>query len=141
METTPLQKQLQMWDRFMYVVLGSSITFLVISFGNFINPSEWSSFANYASEPWMVLELLAMSSGIYLLWHKRWKALPLQSRINTVSGYFIASWFGFVAFGLMIQREFPTESSFLLVCAAVLLPVVYLWASRKRSSPRDEIFP
>ena len=141
METTPLQKQFQMWDRFMYVVLGSSITFMVLSFGNFINPGGWSSFANYASGPWMVLELFSVSSGVYLSWHKHWRSFPLQSRINTISGYFLASWFGLVAFGLMVQTEFPTESTFLVVCAAVLLPLVYIWASKRTASPKDEIFP
>ena len=141
METTSLQKQLQIWDRLMYVVLGSSITFLVISFGNFINPREWPSFANYASGPWMVLELLAVPPGIYLLWHKHWKTLPLQSMKNTIAGYFLASWLGLVAFAFMIQKESPTESSVLVAVGAALLPLVYLWATRRTSSPRDEMFP
>jgi hypothetical protein len=89
----------------------------------------------------MVLELLAVSSGIYLTWHKQWRSLPLQSRISTISGYFLAGWFGLVAFGLMIQTDLPTESSFLVVCAAVLLPLVYLWASKRRLPPREEMFP
>lgn len=141
METDHLEKQFQMWNHFMYMVLGASIAFVVISFGNFINPAGWSSFANYVSGPWIVLQILATLPGFYLLWSSPWKARPLQSRINTISGYFMASWFNILAFGLMIQQDPPTESSFFLVCAAVLVPLVYIWITKKPLKSRDEIFP
>jgi len=141
MDTEQLENQFQLWNRFMYIVLGSAITFVVISFGNFLNPRGWTSFANYAAGPWMMLELLATPPGFYLLWHKPWQTLPLQRRINTISGYLIASWLGLVAFGLMIQTDSPTELGFLVACGAILFPLLYIWILKRKPSQREEMFP
>jgi hypothetical protein len=141
METEQLEKQFQLWNRLMYMALGASVAFVVISFGCFINPRGWPSFANYTSGPWMVLQLLVTPPGFYLLWSNRWKTLAPQSKINTISGYFIASWFNLIAFGLMIQQDSPTELSFVIACGAILIPLVIIWALWKRAHPKDEIFP
>jgi hypothetical protein len=141
METDPHEKQFQMWHRFMYMALGASSTFVVISFGKFINPTGWPSFANYASGPWLVLQLLTTPPGFYLLWSSRRRTRPLRSRVNTISGYLMASWFNLLAFALMTQEEPPTESSFLLVCGAVAVPLVCVWILKKPLKLRDEIFP
>ena len=141
MDTQQLEKRFQMWNHFIYMVLGSSITLVIVSFGCFINPPEWPSFANYTSGLWLALQLIAASLGFYLLWSPRWKPLPLQNRINTISGYFIAAWCNLIAFGLMIQKASPTELNLLLFCAALVVPLVYIAFWKKPWKLRDEMFP
>jgi hypothetical protein len=113
MDTQQLEKRFQIGNHFMYIVLGPSITLVIVSFGCFINPVAWPSFANYTSGLWLVLQLIATSLGFYLLWSPRWKPLPFQNRINTIFGYFIAGWPNLIAFGLMTQKKSPTALSFL----------------------------
>ena len=92
MDTEQLEKQFQLWNRFMYMILGSSITLVIISFGNFvIYRNTWPGFDNYTGGVWTCIQPLAALPGFYLLWSKRWKTLPLGNRLNTVFGYFIAS--------------------------------------------------
>ena len=142
MENEQIEKQFQLWDRFMYVALGSSITLVIVSLVNLLNGSRWPGFDNSMGGVWQWIQLLATPPGFYLLWGKRWKTLPLLSRLNTVFGYFIASWFSFLALGLIVTAEnAPTELNFLIVGSAILIALGYVWLLRRTSNPRDEMFP
>jgi uncharacterized membrane protein YhaH (DUF805 family) len=141
MDTEQLEKQFQMWNRFLYMVLGSSITLAVISFGTISYGTEWPGFGNYTGGVWTSLQFLATLPGLYLLWGRRWKPIPLSSRRNTIFGYFVASWITLLSFGFIIESGPATDYYFLLVGSAILIALGYIWARRRTATPRDEIFP
>lgn len=141
METNQLEKQFQMWNRLMYLILGSSITFVMISLGNVFYASDWSGFGNYVGDIWTGIQLLATLSGLYLLLGKRWKILPFSNRLNTIFGYFVASWINLLSLWLIASMTSPTEYYFLLVGSATVIVFGYIWVSKRTSIPKDEIFP
>jgi hypothetical protein len=141
MDTEQLEKQFQLWNHFMYVALGSSITLVLISLGDVLNGDRWSGFDNYTGGVWQWIQILSTTPGFYLLWGKSWKTLPLAHRLNTIFGYFVASWFSFLALGLITANNAPNELNFLIVGAAILIALGYIWVLKKTSSPRDEMFP
>lgn len=138
-----LEKQFQLWNRLMYMVLGASITLLLISFGNLvIYRNTWPGFDNYTGGVWTCLEFLAVLSGLYLLWNKPWKALPLEARLNTAFGYFIAGWICLLALVFIIDpQNAPDELNFIILGSAILIPVGYIWLLKKKPNVQEEIFP
>lgn len=141
MEIEQLEKQFQVWNRFMYMMLGASITLVLISLGTIVYGTDWPGFGNYVGGIWPWIQILATAPGFFLLWGKRWKTLPFANRLNTIFGYFIASWLSFLALGLITAQDASTELKFLIVGSAVLIALGYIWAIKKTSVPRDEIFP
>jgi hypothetical protein len=143
MDTKQIEKQFQSWNRFMYTVLGSSITLLVISFGNLvIYRNKWPGFDNYTSGVWTCIQFLTILPGFYLLWNKPWKTLLLETRLNTAFGYFIAGWLGLLALAFIIDpNNAPDELIFIIVGSAVLIALGYIWTLKRTSTPRDEMFP
>ena len=140
METEQLEKQFQMWNRFMYMILGASISLGLISFGSVTYGTEWPGFGNYTGGIWASIQFLAALPGLYLLWGRRWKPIPLSSRINTISGYFVASWLALLALGFIMETAPATDYYLLLIGTAILLAFGYIWTLRK-SLPKGEIFP
>jgi len=47
MEIEQLEKQFQRWIYFLFMMLGSSITLVLVSFGNLASGTEWPGFGNY----------------------------------------------------------------------------------------------
>ncbi len=141
MDTNQLEKQLQTWNRFMYLVLGSSITLVFISFGSILNRERWRGFENYVGGIWTWIQILATTPGFILLLLKRWRLFPLVNRLNTIFGYFVASWLSFLSLGLMTANNAPIELNFLIVGSAIVIVLGYIWALKRTSNPRDEIFP
>jgi hypothetical protein len=141
MEIEQLEKKFQLWNRFMYTMLGSSITLVLISFGTIVYGTDWPGFGNYVGGLWPWIQILATAPGFFLLLGKRWKTLPFVQRLNTIFGYFIASWLSFLALGLFTANDAPNEMKFLIGCSAVLIALGYTWAIKKTAVPRDEIFP
>ena len=141
MDTNQLEKQFQLWNRFMYLVLGSSITLVFISFGFILNRDKWHGFPNYIGWIWTLVEILAIVPGFILLLLKRWRSLPLANRLNTIFGYFVASWLSFLTLGLITANDAPTELNFLIIGSALLIILGYFWALKRTSTPRDEMFP
>jgi hypothetical protein len=135
------EKQLQMWNRFMFMVLGASITLLAVSFGTIAYDDEWSGFGNYAGGIWAPLQFLTTLPGLYLLWGRRWKPIPLSSRVNTIFGYFVASWITLLALGCMMESAPATDYYFLVAGSAIVIALGYIWALKRTSAPRDEMFP
>jgi hypothetical protein len=140
METERLEKEFQLWNRFMFLVLGSSITLVIIGFTFILNRDRWQGFANYMGGIWIWVQLLATTPAFILLLVKRWRTIPLVDRLNTIFGYFLASWLSFLAFGL-IADGVPNELYFLLVGYALLIVGGYIWSLKRTSIPRDEMFP
>ncbi|HSA99829.1 MAG TPA: hypothetical protein VLE49_04210 [Anaerolineales bacterium] len=141
MDTEKLEKQFQLWNRFMYMILGSSVTFLIVSLSFLLNGSRWSGFDNDAGGIWQWLQLLATPPGFYLLWSKHWKALPLLNRLHTIFGYFLASWLSLLALGIITSNNTPGEFNFFIVGTGLLIVLGYLWVLKRTSDPRDEMFP
>lgn len=140
MDTNQLEKQFQLWNRFMYLVLGSSITLVLLSFGFIQNFYRWQGFENYMGGIWTWVQILATAPAFILLLLKRWRALPLVNRLNTIFGYFVASWLSLLAFGL-IANDVPNELYSLIVVYALLIAIGYIWSLKRTSIPRDEMFP
>lgn len=141
MEIEQLEKQFQAWNRFMWMVLGAAMTLVLVSLGNLVYGTDWPGFGNYVGGIWASLQLLTTLPGLYLLWGRRWKPASLSDRINTVFGYFVASWLALLSFGFMTETTPATDYYFLLVGSAILIAFGYIWALKKTSIPRDEIFP
>src|SRR3990172_2597105 len=121
MDTEQLEKQFQRWNRFMYVALGASITLVLISLGDVLNGDRWTGFDNYTGGVWQWIQIFSTSPGFYLLWGKGWKTLPLPYRLNTIFGYFVASWFSFLALGLITANNNPIEIYLLIAAGAILI--------------------
>jgi len=141
MDTNQLEKQFQLWNRFMYLILGSSITLVPIGFGNILNGDRWQGFDNYMGGIWPWIQILAIVPGFFLLLGKRWKVLPFAHKLNTIFGYFIASWLSFLSLGFVTANNAPNELNFLIIGSALLIALGYFWALKRTSSPRGEMFP
>ena len=141
MEIEQLEKQFQMWNRFMYMILGASIIFLLVSFGNLTYGRDWTGFGNYVGGIWSSIQLLATPPGFYLLWGRQWKGTPLSTKINTVFGYFVAGWINLLSIAFFTETPPLTEYYILLVGSAIVMLLAYMWARKRISSPRDEMFP
>lgn len=126
MDIDRLEKQLPIWNRLMYVVLGSAVTLL------------FASVDGLRGVAWFVLQILSTAAAFYLLWGKGWKSLPLsRERVNTIFGCFLASWLL-----LFIPWILNTDFCFFIFPLAytIFLLVVY-WRIRKRLSEAEEMFP
>lgn len=126
MDTEQLEKQLSVWNRLLYAALGSSITLLAASLDQFLGVA------------WLVIQILVTSSGFYLLWGKRWRALPLsKERTNIIFGYLFASWLL-----LFVPGVFGVDSLYymFLFGYTVFLVIIY-WRTQKKHSDSDELFP
>lgn len=141
MDTSQLEKQVQMWNRFMYMVLGATITLLIISCGTVTYGTKWPGFGNYAGGIWASLQFLAVLPGFHLLWGGRWKTISLSIRINTIFGYFAAGWLNLLSIGLLMETAPATDYYFIITGIAVLLLLGYFGARKRMFSPRDEMFP
>lgn len=137
------EKQFQPWNRFMYMVLGASITLLIISFGNqVIYRNAWPGFDNYTGGVWTCIQFLAALSGLYLLWDKPWRPLPLGVRLNTAFGYFGSGWLCLLALAFIIDpQNAPDELIFIIIGSAIVIALGYVWALKRTATPRDEMFP
>jgi hypothetical protein len=128
MEIEPFEKELQIWNRFMYMGLGAAIAMLASS------PNDFS----FAGIVWLFLQVAVTPPGFFLLLGKRWRDLPLtQERINTVFGYLAASllllFIPIILGADLLYSIFP-------VGYFILILFLYLRIKKKPSDP-DEMFP
>lgn len=128
MDTEQFEKQLQIWNRLMYMALGSAITLVVSS------PNDFS----FVGIAWLFAQIAITPPGFFLLWGKRWKALPLsRDRVNTIFGYLFASWLSLFV-PLILDATF--EYGIFLFGYTIFLVVIY-WRTQKKLSDSDEMFP
>jgi hypothetical protein len=128
MDTERLVKQLTIWNKLMYMALGSVITLVVSS------PNEFS----LAGLIWFLIQIVITPSGFFLLFGKRWKALPLaRERVNTGLGYLLASWLS-----LFVPLILGAGINYILF---LLISTVFLgllsWRVQRKFSNSDEMFP
>src|SRR5919109_4902590 len=132
MDTEQLEKELQIWNRLMYIALGSSITLLIISFGNFFYGNQWPYFENYAGGLWQWMQIAITPPGFYLLWSERWKRLPFPSRKITVIGLFVASWITFLSLGFITVNDALIYFNFFIIGIAALITLGYIEKAKKK---------
>ncbi|MEO7841042.1 MAG: hypothetical protein ABIU06_17005 [Anaerolineales bacterium] len=140
MDTELLEKELQIWTRFMYMALGSSITLAVISLGNFID-GGWLGFERYVGGLWQWMQVAATLPGFYLLWSKRWRAIPFPNRKNTILGFLLASWFNFLSLGFITVNGPLVNLCFLILVGTILIAFGYFNMAKRKSDQPDEMFP
>ena len=131
METQQLEqevrgRQLQTWQKFMYVALGVAITILFHVF----DPLR---------DLIILFTLLYTTwSGFHLLWGKPWRNLPLtEARSKTSFGYLLASWL--VASAIFAYSWLPPLG--LIWFAYTVFLLLTYWRTRKLLSTADEMFP
>lgn len=126
MDTEQLEKQLSVWNRLLYAALGSSVTLLASSFDQFLGVA------------WFVIQILVTSAGFYLLWGKRWRALPLsKERANTIFGYLFASWL----LSLVPGALGADSLYYILVFAYAIFLLVIYRRTQRELAVSDEMFP
>jgi hypothetical protein len=129
MDTEQLEKQLPIWNKLMYMALGSAITFVIASPNNF----------SQVGIVWLLIQIAITPPGFFLLFGKRWKTLPLsRERINTAFGYLIASWLSL--FVPLIMGGGDDTYNLLLLAYTAFLGWLY-WRIQKKFSNSDEMFP
>lgn len=141
METEQLEKQFHMWVHVLWMILGASLTFASISFGNLVYGTDWPGFGNYVGGIWTTIQLLAILPGVYLLLWRRWNSITFSSRMNTIFGYFAASWLNLLALGFIMSMPPATDYYILLVGSAIVIILGYIWTLKRTSIPKEEIFP
>ncbi len=126
METEQLEKQLSLWNRFLYAALGASFTLI------------FSSFDQFFGVVWMVFQIAVTSVAFFLLMGKRWKSLPLsKERANTILGYFIASWLLSWVPGILGADSLY----YILVFGYAIFILIVFRRTQKELSVSDEMFP
>lgn len=140
METEQLEKELKIWDRLMYMPAGASIVLVALSFRHIDYADRWPGFQNHAGVIWQWMQIAITPPAFYLSWSKRWKALPFREKKNTIVGFFIASWFTFLAMGFITLNYYIVVLG-LLTGGAALIILGYLWWRKVKPNQVDEMFP
>lgn len=141
MDTELLEKELQIWNRLMYMAMGASIVLLALSFRHLDYPDRWPGFQNHAGAIWQWMQIAITPPGFYLLWSKRLKKLPFREKKNTIVGFFIASWFTFLALGFITLNYYIVDLGFLITAGTALIALGYLWVQKVKPNQVDEMFP
>lgn len=120
------ERQLQIWNRLMYMALGAAVTILFHA----VNPLRDIII--------MVTLLHTTLAGFSLLWGVIWGRAPLtEARSNIIFGHLFASWL--VVFGIYSYSRLSGLGAVLLGYTLVLM-IIY-WRIRKKLSTSDEMFP
>jgi hypothetical protein len=141
MDTEKLEKELQLWDRLMYMAMGAAMVLLVISFRHIDYGDRWPGFQSHAGAVWQWMQIAITPAGFYLLWSKRWKNLPFREKKNTIVGFFLASWFTFLSLGFIMLNYYIVDLGFLITIVVVLMALCYAWIRKQSQSQVDEMFP
>lgn len=141
MDTESLEKELQIWNRLMYMAMGASIVLLALSFRHLDYPDRWPGFQNHAGAIWQWMQIAITPPAFYLLWSKHWKKLPFREKKNTIVGFFIASWFTFLALGFITLNYYIVDLGFLITGGTALIALGYLWVQKVKPNQVDEMFP
>ena len=128
MDTERLEKELQLWNRLMYMALGAAIAIVASS------PNDFS----FVGIVWFLLQIAVTPPGFFLLFGKRWKGLPLtKERMNTVFGYLAASWLL-----LLIPGILGAGPLYFIFVIGYLIFLLFLYLRvQKKPSDSDEMFP
>jgi hypothetical protein len=128
METEQLEKELQIWNRFMYMGLGAAIAIVASS------PNGFS----FVGIVWFFLQVAITPPAYFLLLGKRWKGLPLtKERLHTIFGYFVAS-----MLLLLIPAILGADPLYYILPIGYFIFILALYLLlQKKPSDSDEMFP
>ena len=128
MDTEQLEKELQTWNRFMYMALGAAIALVASS------PNDFA----LTGIVWLLLQIAITPLGFLLLLGKRGKSLPLTRERMTIGfGYLAASLILFLLPGILGATD-PLD--FLFLVGYLILLVVLYFRLQKKPSDSDEMF-
>ena len=128
MDTEQLEKQLPIWNKLMYMALGSVITLVASSPNDFGN----------VDIVWFLILIAITPPGFFLLFGKHWKAMPLsKEKLSTIQGFLFASWLS-----LFVPLILGAGSAYVLflLLYTIFLGLLY-WRVQKKLSNSDEMFP
>ena len=119
-------RQLQTWQKFMYVALGSAVTILF----HVVDPLRDLII--------LFAFLFTTWCGFYLRWGQPWRTVPLtEARGKIIFGYLSASWliaFAIFAYSLSVLLG-------LIWFAYTVFLFLTFWRTRQRLSAIEEMFP
>ncbi|HEX7621290.1 MAG TPA: hypothetical protein VF359_08835 [Anaerolineales bacterium] len=139
MDVEQLEKRLEFWKQGLLVALGASVTFLAATLAesprdSFFSDAIWGWYLL-----WVVIWLAVAPPGFYLLLSRKWRKVPLSSRLNTAFGYLGCAWLVLLSSGIMrFSSDLACNS--LIVISAFALGMAY-WYLRKKKDEPEEIFP
>lgn len=135
-----LQKRLEIWKRILFMNIGASVILILHAVliyqdtRSLIYGTSWYGV-------WFVVQLAAFLPGFVLLWGKHWMQLPLLERLNTIFGYFAATWLTMLPVGLRIEPYDSKTFNIFWLGGGIALAIGYWWLRRKSSVMQNEIFP
>jgi hypothetical protein len=141
MEPKQLREELQIWNRLMYMAVGASIVLTALSFRHLDYGDRWPGFQNHAGAIWQWMQIAITPPGFYLLGSKRWKGQIFPEKRNTIVGFFVASWFTFLALGFITLNHSIVALGLLFTGSAALITLGYLWWRKVKPNQVDEMFP
>ncbi len=139
MDIELLRKRFEIWKRILLINIGAAFTLLATGIAELPNISKPYFPGWYAV--WFVILLASLLPGFILLIGKHWMQIPLQSRLNTIFGYFAITWVTFFSIGVREGRNISTDFIYFLIGTAIAIAVGYWWLRRKCIKSQGEIFP
>lgn len=120
------ESRLQIWERLMYVALGSAIAIVLHRIDSLRDATI------------LFTLLYTTLAGFYLLWTvSSPDSQPSGSRQKLALGHLIASWL--TGFGIYSYSQLPPLGLALLAYTVLLLALY--WRTRKKLSTSDQMFP
>lgn len=139
MDTTVLEKRLEIWKRILFIVSGASLTLFMQAVLKYLE-ARILVFEAYWYSVWFIVLLASFLPGFVLLWGRHWMQIPLRERLNTIFGYFAVAWFTLLPIGLRIERYESKSTNFALLGCAIAIAISY-WFLRRKSMGPQEMFP
>ena len=148
MDPERLIQKLEGFGRWSFVGFGAALTLLLMAILQMHVMHKSQVIEWYIA--WGLLELLVTPTGLFLLFAKPWRQLPMRDRLDVAYGYLAISWLGCFAFGLQTGSDPRNWTNFfdiglfvtLIVAAYGALIGLTYWLLRQAEKTRpEEMFP
>ena len=135
MDVEQLEKRLEFWKHGLFLALGASVTVFATTLAGASQVGFWGWYL-----VWVVIWLAIAPPGFYLLMSRKWRKVPLSSRLNLAFGYLGCAWL--VLFSAGIRGYLSTAIGCItwIIILALILGGVY-WYLRKKKDKPEEMFP
>lgn len=148
MELERLAQKLENWKRWSFIGFGGTLMLLLIAIlqMHIMHKSEVIEW--YIA--WVLLELLVTPPGLFLLFAKPWRTIPMHDRVDIAYGYLVTSWLGWFAFGLQTGSDPRNWTNFfdiglfvtlIIVAYGALIALTYWLLRQAEKNKPDEMFP
>lgn len=141
MDTEKLEKELQLFDRLMYMAVGASIILMTVTYRHLYYGDNWPGFQHHAGVVWQLLQIAVTPPAFYLLLSKRWKGTAWREKKNTILGFLIASWFTFLSPGFITLNFYIADIGTVITVCAAVIALGYAWIHRQKPNQTEEMFP